>query len=130
MNELLFQEFLANRIEVTGKKKINTDRAVKSLRKKIHKWEVIGYNVDAILQHAIDLGWRGLFLPKGMEPRQKHLQPHKSVQGAIDGLVKHTAIPKPNYAQKHAHANQVRVDASVAAEHGLSHLKRMKEMLK
>ena len=108
MSEELFNEFLSNRAEMFGKK-INTKRSVKSLVKKLEGWRVMGYNTDAILQHAIDVGWRGLFLPQGMEPKQSHLKAPKHLPG-VGHLIQSTRIPRSNYAEKQKRAETVRQD--------------------
>lgn len=110
INEKLFQDFLANRIEVTGKKKINTERSVESLRKKLINWHHIGFDTTVIMQHAIDVGWRGLFLPTGMEPKQKHYRARGEIKTVIDRIVK---APEKSMTdrQRYEHAKKVRQQA-------------------
>ncbi len=111
INEELFNEFLENRIELTKKKNINTDRSVKSLRKKLENWYNTGYNIDHILQHAIDVGWRGLFLPQGMTPKQKHQRPAREARDLISGINKEI----PQYRSNQAHATAVRETGNALA---------------
>ena len=80
-----------------------------------------GYDIKLILDRSENNNWAGLF--RHGEPKQKHLHAPRSLSGTVQGLVKHTAIPKSNYAQKHAHANQVR-------QQGRKALDEMKRVLK
>ena len=92
-DEELFQEFLANRAEAHGKK-INTERSVKGQRKKLDGWHENGYNCNAIIQHAIDVGWRGLYLPQGFQPKKREpLRPPRERQDLISSLVRDTKLP-------------------------------------
>ena len=121
-DEDLFDAFLANRLEIV-KKPINTERAVKSLRKKLIEWHNIGYNINAILQHAIDVGWRGLFIPTGMEPRQSHLKPSGKLSTMVDQVSRKHRMPRgKTQVELHDQANGVRA----AGKHALA----MKEMNK
>lgn len=90
--EELFQDWLSERAEKFGKK-INTERSVKMARNKLEEWGNIGYDCNAIIRHAIEVGWRGLWIPAGMVPKQKHLRP----EGALKDLAKSVGkpIPKP-----------------------------------
>ena len=80
MNEELFSEYLQMRLEAKLVK-VNTPTSVKRLRNKLAEWELTGYNCDAILDHAIEKQWRGLFIPPGMEPKQNHLTSPIDVSG-------------------------------------------------
>ena len=111
--EDLFQEFLLNRAEIAKKKSINTDRAVKALRKKLDGWAVMGYPCNRILNHAIEVGWRGLFLPQGIEPKQKHLKAPKQALDLVDQIKHNTRVKQPPTAsQKQVHADSVRNQAN------------------
>ena len=88
MKEELFQEFLAMRIEAKLVK-VNTPTSVKRLRNKLAEWELTGYNCDAILDHAIEKQWRGLYLPPRMTPKQNH----KSAPLFAKDLAKKMRIP-------------------------------------
>lgn len=115
-DEELFDGFLANRLEIV-KKPINTKRAVKSLRKKCVEWHNMGYNVNAILQHAIDIGWRGLFIPTGMEPRQSHLKPGAALAPMVNQVSSKHRMPRgKSQVERHDHANRVRADGNHALE--------------
>lgn len=110
INEELFQDFLANRIEISGRKKINTQRAIESLRGKLLGWHYTGFDTSAILQHAIDVGWRGLFLPPGLEPKQRYHKPVGKIKTAVDSIIKHPGSAMTD-RQKHEHAKKVRQQA-------------------
>lgn len=110
--EELFQDWLADRAEKFGKK-INTERSVQMARNKLDEWGKIGYSCDAIITHAIEVGWRGLYLPTGMEPRQKHLRP----QGELRDMAKaaYNKMPKgPSRAERQQEADNRR---NIAREH-------------
>ena len=131
-DEKLFDTFLANRLETTGKKKINTDSAVELLRSKCVKWHNIGYNVDAILENAIELGWQGLYLPKGMEPRQTHAKAAPEYQDLFSKVAMGHRMPRGRSAQeKHDRANKVRRDGEHAvANEALANLKDITRTVK
>ena len=83
-SEDLLNEWLEERAIKFGKK-INTERSVKAARKKLEGWHNTGHNTDAIIEHAIEMGWRGLFLPKGFEPSQERL---RAIQGNVSRIAK------------------------------------------
>lgn len=115
-DEELFDQFLANRIEVTKKKNINTVLSVQRLRKKCVEWHNMGYNVNAIIGHAIDVGWRGLFLPTGMEPRQSHLKAGGALAPMVSQVSSKHRMPRgKSQRERHDHANRVRADGNHAA---------------
>jgi hypothetical protein len=101
--ETLFQDWLSERAEKYGKK-INTARSVEMHRNKLTKWADIGYDCNAIIRHAIEVGWRGLFLPHGMEPKQQHLKASPGpLFDQVNSLVEKTKIPErsnPEYQRK------------------------------
>jgi len=109
MNETLFKKVLDNRAKLSNKsRRINTKRAVKMLRTRLIDLENEGYDQDKLMNIMLDRNWLGIKKAWLTMIQPKHLHVHRSLSGAVQGLVKHTAIPKSNYAQKHAHANQVR----------------------
>jgi hypothetical protein len=83
-SEDLFNEWLEERAIKFGKK-INTERSVKAARKKLEGWYNQGHNCDAIIEHAIEMGWRGLFLPTGFTPSQERL---RAIQGNVSRIAK------------------------------------------
>ena len=89
MNNELFDEYLQMRLEAKLVK-VNTPTSVKRLRNKLAEWEKTGYNCDAILDHAIEKQWRGLYIPPGMEPKQNH----KSAPLFAQDLAKKLRMPK------------------------------------
>ena len=115
INEELFRDFLQNRVEITGKKKINTDLAVQKLRKKLEGWEITGFNIDHIIEHAIEQGWRGLFLPHELVPKQRHIGPPQAALDLIKGVNNPMPKDKTNRA-KHDHANAVRETGNALAK--------------
>lgn len=115
-NEPLFQAFLDNREEVSAKKKkVNTDRAVKMLRRKLTEWAFIGFNVDQIIENSITNGWTGLFVPKGMVPKQQIKRPTGQMQKLTEQIAERHQIPQAKtYQEKHDHARKVRKQAEEA----------------
>jgi len=95
MNEELFSEFLQMRIEAKLVK-VNTPTSVKRLRNKLAEWELTGYNCDAILDHAIEKQWRGLFIPPNMEPKQNH----QSAPLFVQDLSKKMRVPREKTEQE------------------------------
>ena len=109
MDEELFQKVLNNRAELSNKgKRINTKVAVERLRIKLDNLEAEGYDQEVLMNLMLDRGWLGIQKKWLTMLKPRNLKAPRNLSGAVQGLVKHTAIPKSNYAQKHAHADQVR----------------------
>ncbi len=106
-SEPLFQEFLDNRASMAHQgKRINTKRAVEMLRKKLEIFNNEGYSCNLILENSIEAGWRSVFRPKGVEPRQKPLKAPREIMKQVKGI--NNKIPP-------AHANRAKQRAAVEA---------------
>lgn len=93
LNQDLFNDYLAMRIEAKLVK-VNTQRSINGLLSKLEKWYHMGYNIDAILEHATELQWRGLWMPKGFEPSQRHLK-SDLLSNTVKDLVNAKRLPPP-----------------------------------
>ena len=102
-SEELFEEWLQMRIQAKHVK-TNTPVSISRARNKLQRWGEKGYNCDAIIEHAIEKQWRGLYLPHGFEPRKNH-KAHASFRPAIEGILRNSEIPPertPEERQQHA----------------------------
>lgn len=124
INEELFTKVLANRATLSNKgKRINTKVAVERLRIKLDNLEAEGYDQEVLMNLMLDRGWLGIQKKWLTMLKPRNLKAPRNLSGAVQGLVKHTAISKSNYQAKHAHANQVR-------QQGRDALEEMKRVLK
>jgi hypothetical protein len=105
-DEDLFQDYLTERALKFGPK-INTKRSVDMIRTKLVKFHNTGFDTAAIIKHGIEVGWRSLFVPAGMEPKQKHLTAPGPILDQAKELAKAKEIPGPtDYGKKAAKALQ------------------------
>jgi len=51
-----------------AKKLPATDRTIKIVLNKLADWHNQGYDVNAIIDHNTEVAWRGMFMPRGMQP--------------------------------------------------------------
>jgi len=86
--------------------KVNTETSVKRLLSKLEKWHLMGYSTDTIIETAIEKQWRGLWLPQGLEPRQKPLTAPRALQGTVGRLVDQTRIPTDESRARAAEARK------------------------
>jgi len=125
MNESLFKKVLDNRAELSNKgHRVNTIKAVNNLRINLDNLAKKGYGQDDLMNLMLKHSWIGIresWLQGKLSPR--HLTTTRAVSDVIEGLLDSTHIPKPDYAKKHAHANQVR-------QQGLDELEKMKRLLR
>ena len=78
-----FEFFLEMRKQKHGGK-VNTPNSIILLQVKMWEWDLIGYNLTAILEHCTERAYRGLFLIPGMEPKQQHLRPTGRVRDLVN----------------------------------------------
>ena len=92
LNTELFEAYLDER----NKKwpRINTERSVNMIITKLEGFHNQGYDIDAIIKHGTEVGWRSLFVPVGMEPRQKHLKAAGPLFDQARQLAKSKQIPQ------------------------------------
>ena len=111
LNQQLFNDFLAMRIEAK-QVKINTERSIKMLLNKLENWHNIGYDTDVILRTCTEKQYRGLWLPPGLEPKQKHLRAAAPVRQAMEPLLNKIKLPPPpSDADKQRRADEARAEA-------------------
>ena len=109
MNEELFTKVLANRAELSNKKKrINTKIAVRNLRIKLGTLETEGYDLDAVMNVMLERGWLGVQKKWLTMLKPRHLTTTRAVSEATDSLVRSTRIPKSDFAKKQMYADDVR----------------------
>lgn len=94
--EWLNAELFAAYLDERNKKwpKVNTDRSVEMLVTKLEGFHNRGFDTDTIIRHGIETGWRSLFVPVGMEPRQKPLKAAGPLFGQARQLAKSKQIPQ------------------------------------
>lgn len=112
LNRKLLDEYLDERAKKWGAK-INTERSVKMIETKLEGFHNRGYDVDTIISHGIETGWRSLFVPVGMEPRQKHLKASGPLFNQARAIVEKKKMPEhkaTNYGRKASDALKAILD--------------------